>query len=75
MIEIHGNLWQLPATWRGITTNGFVRKNGTAVMGRGCAREAATRFPGFANIVVRFTAGSSSGLKVGLLKPFTDREF
>jgi hypothetical protein len=28
-----------------ITTNGFVKKNGEAVMGRGCALEAAQRLP------------------------------
>lgn len=27
-----------------ITTNGFVKNNGEAVMGAGCAKEAATRF-------------------------------
>lgn len=28
-----------------ITTNGFVKKNGESVMGRGCAKEAAYRYP------------------------------
>lgn len=59
MIEIYGNLWK-PETYRYadgtptnivpdaicITTNGFVKKNGEAVMGRGCAAEAAKRFKG-----------------------------
>ena len=31
-----------------ITTNGFVKRNGQAVMGRGCAKEATRLFPGIA---------------------------
>lgn len=49
MIEVTGNLWDYPATYRVITTNGTVRKNGTAVMGRGCAREAALKYHGLAH--------------------------
>ncbi len=45
MIEARGNLWDfegIPA----ITTNGYIKKDGRAVMGRGCAKEASLRFPG-----------------------------
>jgi hypothetical protein len=42
MIEVVGNLWDYPADVRVITTNGSVRKDGCAVMGRGCAFEAAS---------------------------------
>lgn len=45
MREVTGNLWTYPALYRIITTNGAVRKDGACVMGRGCAREAAERFP------------------------------
>lgn len=45
MIEITGDLWEFPATARCITTNGFVRNDGHAVMGRGCAKQAARRYP------------------------------
>lgn len=45
MIEVKGNLWDYPADWRVITTNGFVKKNGECVMGRGCAFEAKKKFP------------------------------
>ncbi len=44
MIEAKGNLWSfvgIPA----ITTNGYIRKDGRAVMGRGCAKEASLMFP------------------------------
>lgn len=46
MIEVTGNLWTYePADARCITTNGDVRKDGRAVMGRGCAYEAKERYP------------------------------
>ena len=45
MREEAGNLWAVTADVRVITTNGTVKKGGNAVMGRGCAREAAERWP------------------------------
>ena len=45
MREHSGDLWLVAADARVITTNGFVKKNGCAVMGRGCAKEAASRWP------------------------------
>ena len=46
MVEVFGDLWTYPnADARVITTNGTVKKNGECVMGRGCASEAATRWP------------------------------
>lgn len=45
MIETKGDMWQADADAFVITTNGFVKKNGEAVMGRGCAKEAATFWP------------------------------
>ena len=47
MLETYGNLWELANEGCDalvITTNGYVRKDGQAVMGRGIAREAAVRF-------------------------------
>lgn len=55
MIEIQGDLWSnfvdAPGITRRIivrciTTNGTIKQNGEAVMGRGCAREAMVRYPG-----------------------------
>lgn len=40
MNEIYGNLWDAPGI-KVVTTNGYVKTNGKAVMGRGCALEAA----------------------------------
>jgi hypothetical protein len=48
MREIKGNLWDFEAEAVVITTNGTVKNNGECVMGRGCAREAADKFPGLA---------------------------
>ena len=45
MLEVQGNLWTYSADWRVITTNGFVRSDGKAVMGRGVALQAAQKFP------------------------------
>jgi hypothetical protein len=45
MIEQYGNIWQLKGDAICITTNGFVKKNGEAVMGAGIAKEAAKQFP------------------------------
>lgn len=48
MVEAIGDLWRYPADFRVITTNGSVRKDGCAVLGRGCAREAAIKYPALA---------------------------
>ncbi len=45
MIEAVGDLWVYPADFRVITTNGSVKNNGCAVLGRGCAYEASVKYP------------------------------
>src|SRR4051812_14213950 len=45
MRYVHGDLWQVPADWRVVTTNGVVKADGSLVMGAGVALEAARRFP------------------------------
>lgn len=47
MLEAYGNIWDLAPDFDAvvITTNGFVKKNGEAVMGKGIAKEAAQRYP------------------------------
>lgn len=45
MKEATGNLWKYPSDAIVITTNGTVKRNGEAVMGRGCAAEAKDRYP------------------------------
>ena len=55
MKEVYGDIWDLGQqlfetegtgqTAICVTTNGYVRKDGKAVMGRGVAKEAAERYP------------------------------
>lgn len=47
MKEIVGELWDYhkEGVWICITTNGFVKKDGSVVMGRGCALEAKDKYP------------------------------
>jgi len=45
MIEVQGNLWDFNGV-KCITTNGTIKANGRAVMGRGCALEASKMFAG-----------------------------
>ena len=40
MKEVFGDLWEFDGTIA-ITTNGYLKRDGTCVMGRGCARQAA----------------------------------
>lgn len=54
MKEIKGNLWKYHDTLFRIiciTTNCFVKKDGTGVMGRGCASEACLRIPGIEKLL------------------------
>lgn len=45
MQEQTGNLWDIPADYRIITTNGTIRPNGDADMSDGTARQARERYP------------------------------
>ena len=49
MQEISGNIWEYynRGEWIIVTTNGTLKKDGSAVMGRGVARELAIRYPDF----------------------------
>lgn len=51
MREHRGDLWRLKADAYVITTNFSVRKDGQAVMGRGCALEAKQQWPDVAIIL------------------------
>lgn len=45
MIEEYGNIWDIEADVKCITTNGVVKKNGEAVMGAGVAKQAKLLYP------------------------------
>ncbi len=45
MKEVFGDLWEFDGLIA-ITTNGFVKRDRTCVMGRGCAKQAAIKFQG-----------------------------
>lgn len=53
MKEIKGNIWDYydKGNWIIITTNGTVKSNGEAVMGRGVALEAKIKFPDFSKFL------------------------
>lgn len=51
MKEITGDLFHVDADCICITTNGFVKSNGEAVMGRGCAKQAANYIPSLPKIL------------------------
>lgn len=46
MIEVEQDLWSVEADVRCITTNGTVNAYNKNIMGAGCAKEAADKFPG-----------------------------
>jgi len=75
MIEIIGDLWKFygrEGIYCCITTNGFVKSDGRAVMGRGCAKEAVDKFPQLPRIVG--THVSLNGNCVAVLCPDPDRK-
>ena len=53
MKEITGDLWDHigKADAICVTTNGFVKRDGSAVMGRGCAKQAVQRIPSLAPLL------------------------
>lgn len=53
VIQRAGNIWEYKADWICIPTNGFVKKDGSAVMGRDLAHQAKSRFKGIDEILGR----------------------
>lgn len=73
MKEIRGDLWDYYEKIDHvicITTNGFLKKNGDAVMGRGCAYEATQYIPGITRILGRHIR--ANGNTAGILRVTAD---
>ncbi len=71
MREIAGNLWDYYRKWPHvvcITTNGYVRRDGRLVMGRGCALEAKLRIPNIDLEIGRFLTGLRKGQRDSMLQ-------
>ena len=53
--EVDKNMWDFDSEqyYRVITTNGYIKKNGKAVMGKGIALQAAERYPELPNLLAK----------------------
>jgi hypothetical protein len=62
MREVTGDLWTYAdqGAWVAITTNGTVRRDGSLVMGRGVALQAARRYPALPRELGRVVARSGN---------------
>jgi len=56
MIEIVGNIWTFhdKKKWVAITTNGYIKSNGCAVMGAGVAAQCVNRYPSAPRLLGEF---------------------
>jgi len=66
MLELRTDLWATPCDARCITTNGYVKRDGRCVMGRGTAAQALTKYPGIAlELGRRISAGGNRVYNLG----------
>jgi len=69
MKEITGDLFLQDGDAICITTNGFVKSNGEAVMGRGVAKQAAIRFPNLPLLLGHSIKSNGNQVSVLLTNP------
>ena len=74
MKEIKGNLFEQEADLICITTNGFVKSNGCAVMGKGCAAEAKKRHPGI-DTILGSQISEHGNRVIGLIRGIDDEPY
>ena len=72
MIEVQGNLFELPGDVLCITTNGYISSKGKAVMGRGCALEAKKLSPGLDRLLASKIKENGNCVNI-LLSPQPDQ--
>lgn len=72
MLEQQIDLWDAKDGTICITTNGTITKDGRAVMGRGCALEAAKKYPAFPKLFADIL--KIAGNRVILFQIFIDRD-
>jgi hypothetical protein len=72
MLEQQIDLWDVKDGTICITTNGTITKDGRAVMGRGCALEAAKKYPAFPKLFADIL--KTAGNHVILFQLFIDRD-
>ena len=72
MIEVQGNLFELPGDVLCITTNGYISSKGKAVMGRGCAAEAKKISPGLDRLLASRIQENGNCVNI-LLSPLPDQ--
>ena len=53
MIEIIGDIWVQKCDWLCVTTNGVIKADGKAVMGKGIALQTAQRYPNISTILAQ----------------------
>lgn len=76
MIEITGDLFEQECDAICITTNGHVKKDGTCVMGRGCAKEALERWPNIGKVLgAKITARKNQCYLLGYVGKFAVASF
>lgn len=64
MKEAKGDLFKVPCDALCITTNGFVKRDGQAVMGRGCAKQLAQLWPDTPKVLGRLLAAHGNRVNV-----------
>lgn len=59
---VYGNLWNSDCEINAVTTNSFIRSDGSLVMGRGAALQASQRLPSFQELQEDGSSGNTDSL-------------
>lgn len=72
MIEVRGDMWKYAADARVVTTNGYIRKDGAAVMGRGVARQCMRKYKGIEFVLGELIRQGGNTVHLFGIPPMTD---